>query len=403
MSQHKLLLARQPSLDREQRVAGYEILFRQGGDEFARVDCDSSATSEVIARALIDVGLDALIGASRAWINVPRDFLIERRFALLPPKRVVIEVLESVTAESAVIDALREARALGFTIALDDYEEDEHNTDLIPECDVIKIDCLGRDEANIARVGERLRPTGRRMLAEKVETSEMHAACKGAGFQLFQGYYFARPSPVHAKQVQSDHGRIMLLLAELNDPETSMQRVAELVQSDVALSYRLMRYANSAFLGRSVRFTSLRDVINMLGVDRVRACATLLALGAGSSKPAELGVTALIRARYCQLLGSRRGGNPQEYFVVGLFSVLDAFLDEPMERVAPKLPLAKDITAALVDRSGSLGEVLDAALCCERAEWGGEALRGFDTQELSESYLAALAWANQVQGAIADG
>ncbi|MCK6448271.1 MAG: HDOD domain-containing protein [Planctomycetes bacterium] len=396
MTQPKLLLARQPIFDRDQRVASYELLFRDTVSHEARVGDQQAATAELVARALIDVGLDTLVGSRRAWINVSREFLVGRQWSTLPPQRIVLEVLESVTAEPEV----REARTAGFTIALDDFEITPRTVGLIPECDVVKIDCLQRDAADVRRAAKRLQPYGKRLLAEKVETRESFDACMEAGYTLFQGYFFARPSPVHGRQVKVDHTATMRLIAELNSPDISIERITQLIQADVALTYRLVCYANSAWLGREVRITHLRDVVTMLGIDRVRACATLLALGAMSAKPVELAVTALVRARYCELLGGLHGGEAQRHFVVGLFSVLDAYLDEPMTVIAPRLGLDAELCAALVDHSGRLGEVLEAAIACERADWEGRALKGYDSGELARAYLEALTWATRTQASL---
>ncbi|MCE9594327.1 MAG: EAL domain-containing protein [Planctomycetes bacterium] len=395
MSELPLLLARQPILDRDLRVAGYELLFRGTDEHAALVDGADQATASVIVRALLDVGLDTLIGSSRAWINVSRDFLVTRAFLSLPPERVVIEVLEDVTAEEPVLAAMRDARQRGFRIALDDFELDERNAGLIAECDMIKVDVYGRDREQIERVAAQLRPTGRRLLAEKVETRETFDTCVDSGFELFQGYFFARPSPVRGRALSGDRARLMMLLAELNDPKATPERITALVQKDITLAHRLVRYVNSAAIGRQAHISRLRDAVHMLGVERVRTCATLMILAAASDKPAELSTTALVRARYCQLLGATRDGDPQKHFLVGLFSVLDAFLDEPMERVIAKLPLTDDIGAALTKRTGELGVVLDAALACERADWQGEELADFDFVELNEAYVAAISWADQ--------
>lgn len=402
MDTSKLLLARQPILDRSQRVVAYELLFRDGADSFARVHDAHRATAELISRALVDIGLDSLVGSLPAWINVSREFLIERHFLALPPGRVVLEVLESVEPDAGVLAALRDARSLGFRVALDDFVLSPRSAGLVREADVIKLDCLGLDREGIARTAGRLARSGKPLLAEKLETRPSFEDALQAGFELFQGFFFARPTPTHGKQLQGDHVALVRLISELNAPDVSVERVGELVQTDVTLSYRLMRYANSAFVGRAVRFTNLRDVITMLGLDRVRACATLLLLGTRSDKPVELAVTALVRARYCELLGTLGGGDRQRHFVSGLFSVLDAYLDEPMEQIAGRLSLASDIEAALVARAGELGLVLDAALACEHADWESQALAGFDPKDLAQAYREAVGWALRTQSALMD-
>lgn len=400
MPHHPTLFARQPIHGRDLRVCGYELLFRAPQADSAQFADATSATADVVTRAMLDVGFDALVSEHKAWINVGRDFLVRRAFEALPAERVVLEVLESVRDEPEVLAALREARAAGFAIALDDFEVQQDTAALVELSDFIKLDCLGRStqEASARFLG--LSKSGRVLLAEKVESREMVEACASHGAELFQGYFLTRPESVKGAEVRSDRLRLLQVIGELNSTEVTIQRVAELVQLDVSLSYRLLRYANSAGIGRARVFEHVRDAITMLGLDRVRAVATLMILGSLSTKPPELARIALIRARYCQLLGSMRNGDPQKHFVAGLFSVLDAFLDDSMGNVIAKLPLDTEITAALLERRGELGEALDATIACERAEWNRALLDGVDIDELGGAYVAALAWADKMQAAV---
>jgi len=399
MPKQVTLFARQPIHDRDLRIAGYELLFRAPDAEHANVSNQCSATADVLTRAMLDVGLDSLVGTSRAWINIGRDFLVQRVFEAMPPDRVVLEVLESVSCENEVLEAIRHARRLGFCIALDDFELRDDTAGLVAECDIIKLDCFNRTPEQIKSKLAELGGGKRRMLAEKVESEEIFRACVEGGAELFQGYFFTRPTPVVGMEVKTDKLRLMRVLSEINDPDASVQRLAELIQGDVGLAYRLLRYANSASLGRSAHFENVRDAITMLGLDRVRACATLMVLGSFSNKPTELARIALVRARYCQLLGVARNGDAQKHFAVGLFSVLDAYLDDTMENVLAKLPLDRELSTALIHRTGPLGEALDAAIACEQADWDGAALAGIDPTELGAHYFAATNWADATQSA----
>lgn len=400
MPHHPTLFARQPIHGRDMRVCAYELLFRAPQAENAEFADGTSATADVVTRAMLDVGFDTLVSEHKAWINVGRDFLVRRAFEALPTDRVVLEVLESVHDEPEVLAALREARAGGFAIALDDFEVQHNTAALVELSDFIKLDCLGltAEQARTRFVG--LSTSGRVLLAEKVESREMVDACASGGAELFQGYFLTRPESVHCAEVRSDRLRLLQVIGELNSADVSVERVAEIVQLDVSLPYRILRYANSAGIGRSRVFEHVRDAITMLGLDRVRAVATLMILSSLSTKPPELARVALIRARYCQLLGSIRGGDPQKHFVAGLFSVLDAFLDESMGKVVAKLPLDAEITAALLERRGELGGALDATIACERADWDRALVDGVDVDALGVAYVEALAWADKMQTAV---
>lgn len=400
MTSQVTLFARQPIHDRELEISGYELLFRAAQMDAAQFADGTSATADVVTRAMLDVGFDTLVGTRKAWINVGRDFLVGRAFEAMPPDRVVLEVLETVKSEPEVLEALRAARRQGFQIALDDFELRPDTHDLVALCDIIKLDCFTRSPEQAHERVAALKAEGPKLLAEKVETPEIFGACLDAGAELFQGYFFTRPQPVTGSDIKTDRVRLMHVVAELNDPSVSVARIAELVQSDVGLAYRLLRYANSAALGRAAHFENVRDAITMLGLDRVRACATLMILGSLSNKPQELARVALVRARYCQLIGMARDADAQKHFVAGLFSVLDAYLDDSMEQVVSKLPLDKELTAALVGRQGSIGEVLGATIACEHADWRKAHLKGISEEELGASYLAAVTWADSMQSAL---
>jgi EAL and modified HD-GYP domain-containing signal transduction protein len=399
MSPRITLFARQPIHGRDLKVAGYELLFRAPGDECAHVGDPTSATADVIARAMFDVGFDSLVGPHPAWINIAREFLVRRSFESLPPERVVLEVLESVRCDSEVLAALRDARRQGFRIALDDYELHDDTCGLIDSADYIKLDCLHGSPDELRSRFRELGGRGPVLLAEKVESRETFDVCADAGAQYFQGYFFTRPELVCGTEVRTDRLKLIRVVAELNDPGVTVSRLADLVQTDVALAYRLLRYANSAALGRARKFENVRDAITMLGLDRVRACATLMILSSLSNKPQELARTALIRARYCQAIGAARNADAQKHFVAGLFSVLDAYLDDSMEHVVGKLPLDKELSTALISRRGSLGEALAATIACENANWPCATVPNVDDDELAASYLAALTWADATQTA----
>ncbi len=397
------LFARQPIHDSATRIAGYELLFRAANDTCARIGDPTNATAEVITRALFDKGLEMLVGQHPAWINIDRDFLVRRAFTALPPKHVVLEVLETVRDEPEVLFAMRAARQAGYAVALDDFELRADTAALVNECDYIKVDCLGLSPERIRERMAELRPSGVMLLAEKVESRESFEACLEAGATLFQGYYFTRPEPVHGVELRSDRLRLMRVLAELSDPNATVERLAELIQTDITLAYRLLRFANSASLGRARKFENVRDAITMLGLDRVRACTALMALTSMSDTPAELARMALVRARYCQHIGEARHRDSNKHFAAGLFSVLDAYLDESMENVLRQLPLDAELSAALVRREGELGKALDVALACERAEWSAASIDGVTVSQLAEGLIEAMSWADSLQSAIDGG
>ena len=400
MSTDIALVARQPIYDRRLKVVGYEVLYRTVGASSADVADPDQATATVSIHALLDLGLDRLVRGSRAWINVTRGVLVGRMFEFLPPARVVLEILESVEADPEVLEALAHAKSLGYCIALDDFVLNERTAALIPFAEVIKLDVLGCDAEGLRRRFLELSRPGLELLAEKVETHEAFELAQAAGFTLFQGYFFARPLAVEARRPRSDRTQLLRTVARLNDADVTIEEIQRLVASNIGLSLNLLRYVNSAALGRPARIESIQHAVMMLGLTRVRTCVMMLILSGMDEKPHELMLTALVRARFCHLLGEARGDDPQPYFTTGLLSVIDAFMDQPMHKLVPQLSVSRELEDALVRHEGPLGEVLETVLACEAADW--ERLLGVGLQDelLRFSYLDALGWASETDSSI---
>jgi EAL and modified HD-GYP domain-containing signal transduction protein len=396
MSTIPVFLARQPILDRKVQVVGYEILYRTAGFDSAVFQDGDAATASVAVNSTLDLGLERLVGERRAWINVTRSVLTQRLYRFLPSERVVLELLEDVDPDPAVIAALEDAKARGYSLALDDFVLGERDPRLVGLADVIKVDLPRVGEEGIERHAEALKRGRARLLAEKVESHEVFERCQRAGFDLFQGYFFARPQTFRGRRAPADRGVLMQLLARIQDPTADVDDIERLIAANVGLSFKLLRYVNSAAFGVSRQVESVRHAVMMLGMERVRTCVMMLLLAGLDDKPHELVVTALVRARYCEHLaaisGERDASKP---FTVGLLSVLDAFLDRPMESLLREVALAPDLEAALLRREGHLGRVLDAAIACERADWDKLAACGFDADTLRRAYVQSIGMAAQ--------
>ncbi|MEO6709204.1 MAG: HDOD domain-containing protein [Planctomycetota bacterium] len=394
------LLARQPIFDRGLKVAGYEILFRAESGWLTQMASPDNLTAEVGIHALLDLGLDRIVGNRPVWINIPRNVLVSGIFEFFPPERVVLELLETVEADEEVLRAVRHARSLGFKIALDDFVLNSNTQDLVPLADYVKLDVLASDEAGLRSAAAKLARPGLQLLAEKVETHASFQLATGLGCSLFQGYFFARPQLVECRRVHNNRLALLRVVAELQDEKTSIERIEELIRSDVGLSYRLMRYVNSVGIGTLAPIESLRHAIMTLGMERVRACVLVLMLTAYDDKPDELVTTSLVRARYCQLLCEFHGLDGKRGFLVGLLSAIDAFLDRTIESIVREMGLAEELAVALIRHEGELGLVLEAAIACERADWEGLSRSHYgDAPE--DTYLAALSWSAQMQSSLA--
>ena len=395
-SPHDLRVARQPILDRRLRVVGYELLFRTPFADSAAVVDDEAATSSVIVDSFMEIGLSDLAGEHPAYINVSREFLLSVRPLPLSPKRVVLELLEDQVIDQELLDVLEELVEAGFTIALDDFCWTPGCEPLIDLARIVKIDVLQHAPEDLPALVERLRERSPRirLLAEKVETREDFERCRELGFQSFQGYFFARPSRVQGRRMPSQRLTALSAMTELNSTE-DFDDLHRIITRDAGLSMRLLRYANSAYLYLPRRVGSVHEGLVLLGAVTVRRFALMVALAGARDVPNELLVTALVRARMCQMLsGAGEGPEGDSYFTVGLFSVADALADAPMASVLEDLPFRPDIAEALLHGTGRLGDMLTAVMAYERGDF--EATRSLSERcpDLDEVYRKAVIWAD---------
>jgi EAL and modified HD-GYP domain-containing signal transduction protein len=380
----QVFIARQPIFDRSLEVAGYELLFRGANQNVAVISDHDEATSTVVMNAFTEIGLDAVVGDRRAWINVSRDFLLGGFARALPRGRVVLELLEDQQVDDTLVEALEDHRARGYAIALDDFSWDDALVPALAHVDIVKVDLLGRDPAAVAEDAHRLARHDVTLLAEKVETREEYERCAELGFDLFQGYFFCKPERMEARGVAPNRLSMLQLVAALQDPKVEIEQLEILVSRDIALSYRLLRYINSAFFGLRREVDSIGRALMLLGVDNVKRWATLSIFAGVDEKPRELLETALVRARFCELAGD---GSRDQLFTLGLFSVVDALMDAPMEDVLASMPFPEEMRAALISRTGARGELLTTAMSFERGDFAPPDVR------LGDAFIESMAWA----------
>lgn len=397
----EVLIGRQPIYNRDLHVFGYELLFRSAGAGRATIVDGERATSDVVLNALVEIGLDRLVGEARAFINVTRTFILSGYPATLPPDRVVLEILESVPADDDLVEAVRGLDEAGYTVALDDFDFRDSLRPLVEAAAIVKLDlqALGRPgvEANVRR----LREYNVRLLAEKVETHDDLAFCRDLGFDYYQGYFFCKPDLVRERRMPGNRLALLQLLAKLHDPEADFSELEALIAQDVSLSYKVLRLINSAFYARPTKVESIRQALILLGTRLVATWVTLIAMASMEDKPTELMTTAMVRARMCEMLArAQRVPNKDMYFTAGLFSVLDALLDAPMAEVLERLPLSDEVEQALLEGTGPLGATLQAVLAYERAEWDAIDLPGVAPHVLAAAYLDAIAWAHDIRAAL---
>jgi c-di-GMP phosphodiesterase len=393
-----VVIARQPILSRDHRLYAYELLTR--GDEGRVLPDDGSVTtSSVLIGALAEFGLDRLVGEVPAFINVTTPFVTNALPLPISPKQVVLEVLESVEPSRETIAGLARLKQLGFRIALDDYAGSRKGYEpFLQLADIVKVDCKSVAPEALADVVAGLRAFRARLLAEKVEDHETYRACRELGFELFQGFYFARPEVSRARAPSADRSNLMHLLSELNRPDVELEDLEGIISRDAALSFKLLRVLNSANFGLAREVSTVGEMLRYLGPAIVRDIASLLLLARCDDKPRPLLLLAMLRARTCQrLAGLSKPACSQRAFMVGLFSALDAILDVPIEAALAPLPLSEEVRTAIVHKRGELGLVLETAIALEQGKWDAPSLSCFASGDLQQVSFDSAVWVTEIE------
>ncbi len=394
-----IFIARQPIFDADMQVHAYELLFRdcEDGARPAAVEDGDCATSNVLINTFVNIGLEKIVGEHRAFINLTRLFLSNPDLIMLPPEQLVLEVLEDIEPGEALLNGLRNIRDRGYRLALDDFVYDERFEPMIELADIVKIDVLGMKRNDIEATVARLRRPGLQLLAEKVETYEEYEFLKSLGFDYYQGYFFARPTVVRGKTLSANQVAVLDLVAKVNNPQVEVDELADIIRADVSLSHKVLKFINSPASGLRSEVDSVQQAVVLLGLATIKNWVTILALANNSTKPNELNTLALIRARSCELLARACDFvRPESYFTVGLFSCLDAMMDQPLEELLNELPLSDEARGALLERRGELGEALHCTLAMEQGDFSRIGFGELDLPQLSDLYLEAIGWADRM-------
>lgn len=396
-------LARQPIVDGNHRLYAYELLFRAAPHAAAaQIEDAAAAGIDVISNTLCNMGTDWLLKGKLAFINMDTQLLMSDFSDLLPPDKVVLEVLETVEVTAEVIERLKSLAQAGFRIALDDYVHTPERADLLPLANYVKLDVLAHPADGIITTVKAARQHGIKLLAEKVETLDQFEQYKKLGFEYFQGYYFARPENVSTKVVNPTQATVIQLIEKVRQ-EADVKQIEEGFKRDVALTFKLLRYINSAAFGLSCEIQSIRHAVSILGYRPLsKWLALLLATASHSPRAPVLTRTAVTRGRLCELLGAYHlaMSEQENLFITGAFSMLDALLETPMEQVLERIAVSENVAAALLSRSGIYGPILALAEACEYAEASrieslAESLF-LSPEQVNEAHLKAIAWVEQL-------
>jgi c-di-GMP phosphodiesterase len=391
------LLARQPIFDGNMQVVAYELLCRNSDLKFIASSDGDAASSQVLLNAFTELSIEQVVGTHKAFVNFTRTLLSSP-----PPfnrQKLVIEVLEGQRVDASMLHSLKQLREQGYTIALDDFELDENSENLVAYADIIKLDVLSLSPEKLQYHINYLKPFGVTLIAEKVETYEMFEQCKALGFDLFQGYFLAKPRVITGRKISENKQSVLQLLSTLHDQDAPIEKIERMIARDTLLSFKLLRLVNSAAFGLSRNVESLRQAIMLLGLNKLRNWVNLLALSNLSGKPHELSVAALTRARMCEMIATKMNqrNRPDAYFTVGLLSTLDAFLDSPLEELLSNLSLSETLNNAMLTHAGPEGMVLRVVQAHEQGHWQDIDWKqledfGLTPDLIAEIYVDSLHW-----------
>ena len=396
-------VARQPILDARGRVFAYELLYRATADANSCDGPNDRAAARVLSDSVLTLGLETLTGGRRAFVNVTRQMLLEELPTLLSPQAVVVEVLETVQVDGEVLAAVKELKRRGYSIALDDFTLDTGAQRLLPYAKYVKVDVLATPLEQCREIAAAIQPVPW-LVAEKVESAEMFEQVRSLGCHYFQGYYFCRPTTFNSGAPAAGRLASARLLVALNKPNVSVLDVENLIKHDASLIYRVLRCINSAAFGIRCEITSIRQALVLLGLDQVRKWASVWALaGLNGGATTELVRMAVVRARACELVAVRLVGaeDASEYFLLGLCSLLEAMLGQPMDAVVTELPLSATVRCALLgETSNEARQVLDAVVAHERGRWDEAsalmALLALPGDTVPIAYADSLKWSREL-------
>lgn len=396
-------IARQPIVDVKHQLFAYELLFRHSAHaQSARIDTDVDAGITVIANTLVNMGTEWLLKGKLAFVNMEVSMLMSSFSTLLPPEKVVIEVLETVEVTPDVLERLAELKDAGYRFALDDFQYLPESEPLLPLASFVKLDVLAHTPAELAEMVRVIRKYPVELIAEKVETPEQFRHCQALGFDFFQGYYFAHPENLAAKIINPVYATVVQLLERVRQ-EADAKELETLFKKDVALTFKLLRYINSAGFGLSCEVQSIRHAVSIIGMQPLYRWLTLLLVTAGGAPTMPtLARTAITRGRLCELIGKAclPKGDQDNLFIVGVFSLLPAFLEMPMEQVLERIVIPEKLIDALSDRSGIYGPFLSLTEAVESGNY--ELLENLamslmlTPDQVSQAHLQALAWVEQL-------
>lgn len=400
-----MYIARQPIFNTRVKVVAYELLYRSSLENFSTITDGDAATLTVVNNTALSMDLQTLTDGKKAFINFTKKLIVDEIPTIFSKDTIVIELLEDIIPDAPFMKACRSLKEKGYLLALDDFvvANAAVSHELLDIVDIIKVDFMLSSHAEQRDIVNRFSNGRVLFLAEKVETSEDFDRAVACGYSYFQGYFFAKPVVVQAKDIKTFQGHYALVLTEITKDEPDYHKLTEIIETDVALTYKLLRLINSPAFYSTTRIKSINHALVRLGQKEIRKWVAILMLrDMSKDKPDEIIRQSLIRAKMAESIGVSMGlaAKKHELFLVGVFSMIDVIMDRPIIEVLNELPLSDEIKDALLGVDNWLFSVLRLIYLYEKADW-----ETFDYvcvrmkikgSQISDEYYAAVQWASKL-------
>lgn len=383
-----IFIARQPVFTQTKKLYGYELLFRHSLENiFPDVD-GNAATANVLSNTFLSFGLHEILAGKPGLVNFTRDLLLQKMPLLFPKEHIIVEILEAIEPEPEIIESLKILRAKGFRLVLDDFVYDRRFEPFIDLCSMIKFDLIATPLDTLGPVIKDIQSKHKIiLLAEKVETHQEFDQARKMGFSLFQGYFFAKPEIISKKDIPPAQIIKMKLISEMSQQDLDLAKIEELIKKDLSVSFKLVKFMNSAYFRRPAAINTIKDAITFLGTDELRKFIGVVVISnLGENKPNELIRLSVIRARMCELCGKmlKTHFTPEELFTIGLFSTIDAILDRPMAKILDTITFSEKITDALLGRDKQYKQIHTLVTCFERGQWDHQLFQAMEGWKIME-------------------
>ena len=392
-----LFVSRQPIYSPSSDLFAYELLYSLEVIEQVLAARGERAGADVFLKTLQNAGLEPILGDTLAFINITPTFILEDYCKALPKEKVVFEIRGHAEPDEAVVRSLSALRQSGYNFALDEFAYTEQTRPILELANYAYLNFQGLTPEEISKQLAMLKQSNVKAIAKRVDTHAELDLAKSMGFEYFKGSSFTRPKVTTSARVPVNRLSTLQLVLKLQEADLESAELEKIVKQDLAISYKLLQYVNSAAVSLPRTVESIKTAIQLIGTERLRTWASLLYLSKLDDKPAELIITALVRAKMAEGLATAMGvKNVDTYYMVGLFSLVDAMLNVPMSEAIQLLPFSKEIRDALLKQEGSCGSVLKCVLSYETGDWNQVSSIGLDAATIRRCYLDSVSAARNM-------